>query len=302
MGRKLMRVPLDFTWPLNKVWQGYLNEFKADECHHCEGRCYGPKLWDITETWYAHRAGSEAKAWYNKLTQDEVDALCAEGRLTEFTSTWNGTQWVRDKPNPMAAVVNAWASGRGFGHDCINQHICIETRVKRVLGITKNDPDYHCQHCYGCGRLYQPQEGKFVFSVVEHFVHDEANIKEAEKGFSFDVKRLKEGREAIEKMTRDGFPSTIHDQKLLQLAADMWQDKEPPTGPGFQLWETTSEGSPISPVFPTLDALCTWLEPNGSTFGSGRTSKANWLKMLGEDDIVTADLGTLADGTKLIGI
>ena len=32
----------------------------------------------------------------------------------------------------------------------------------------------------------------------------------------------------------------------------------PPKGEGFQLWETTTEGSPVSPVFETLDELCEW--------------------------------------------
>ena len=27
MGRKLMRVPLDFAWPLKKVWKGYINPY-----------------------------------------------------------------------------------------------------------------------------------------------------------------------------------------------------------------------------------------------------------------------------------
>lgn len=304
MGRKLMRVPLDFSWPLNKRWQGYLSPFRGDECDECDGSGYGPKVRPISETWYNFQAGSEA--WYNKLTQDEVDALCEEGRLVDFTSTWKpGEGWVRDKPNPTAEAVNAWASGRGLGHDAINRFICIEARVKRVLGIDKDSPDYYCQTCYGHLRLLDPQPGKFVFSTIERFVTDEANIKEAQedeaKGLTYSIKQLRDGQAALEKMKSDGFPDEVEDQKVLYLAASMWQREEPPTGPGFQLWETTSEGSPISPVFPTLDALCTWLEPNGSAFGSTRMSKADWLKALGES-VVTVDLGTLPDGSKLIGI
>ena len=32
-----------------------------------------------------------------------------------------------------------------------------------------------------------------------------------------------------------------------------WKSYDPPIGEGFQLWETTSEGSPSSPVFETLE-------------------------------------------------
>ncbi len=40
---------------------------------------------------------------------------------------------------------------------------------------------------------------------------------------------------------------------------DRWRPSNPPKGDGWQLWETTSEGSPISPVFATQQALISWL-------------------------------------------
>lgn len=58
---------------------------------------------------------------------------------------------------------------------------------------------------------------------------------------------------------------------------------EVPNGEGFQLWETTSEGSPISPVFETLDELCEWCDGNATTFGSLKASKEEWKKMLSND-------------------
>ena len=32
MGRELKRVPLDFDWPQNKVWHGYLNPYHSTKC------------------------------------------------------------------------------------------------------------------------------------------------------------------------------------------------------------------------------------------------------------------------------
>lgn len=63
-------------------------------------------------------------------------------------------------------------------------------------------------------------------------------------------------------------------------AYEGWKEEEPPEGEGFQLWETTSEGSPISPVFPSLDALCEWAEVHATTFGNFRATKDEWMKML----------------------
>ena len=58
---------------------------------------------------------------------------------------------------------------------------------------------------------------------------------------------------------------------------------EVPTGDGYQLWETTTEGSPISPVFETLDELCEWCEDNATTFASFKVTKEEWKEMLTND-------------------
>ena len=59
--------------------------------------------------------------------------------------------------------------------------------------------------------------------------------------------------------------------------------REPPQGAGYQLWETTSEGSPQSPVFISLKELCEWCEANATTFASYTASAEEWEKMLSAD-------------------
>lgn len=66
-----------------------------------------------------------------------------------------------------------------------------------------------------------------------------------------------------------------------------WKSFEPPTGNGFQLWSTTTEGHPMTPVFSSLEALCEYCESeNVSYFGSNFMSKADWFKNLGGNDIM----------------
>lgn len=67
---------------------------------------------------------------------------------------------------------------------------------------------------------------------------------------------------------------------------DAWKESEPPSGPGYQLWETTSEGSPISPVFATLDELCAYASEHCSTFADNKTSAESWKRMLGEGLVI----------------
>lgn len=71
----------------------------------------------------------------------------------------------------------------------------------------------------------------------------------------------------------------------VKKASKAWKEYEPPKGNGFQLWETTSEGSPISPVFSTLDELCAWAAENASTFADQKATAEQWKKML-DDGLV----------------
>ena len=64
---------------------------------------------------------------------------------------------------------------------------------------------------------------------------------------------------------------------------EAWEEYAPPKGEGYQLWEDCSEGSPVSPVFGTLEELCEWAEDNATTFGSYKASKEEWIKMLKND-------------------
>lgn len=57
----------------------------------------------------------------------------------------------------------------------------------------------------------------------------------------------------------------------------------PPQGDGWQMWETTTEGSPISPVFATPEELAQWLADTGaSSFGKMTASYKDWLTMIKE--------------------
>lgn len=55
---------------------------------------------------------------------------------------------------------------------------------------------------------------------------------------------------------------------------------DPPTGEGFQLWETTTEGAPVSPVFKTAEELAAWCEENATVFADYKASAADWMKMI----------------------
>ena len=57
MGRELKRVPLDFSWKLNKVWDGYLNNHHGEQCPFCDGSGSSQYYIKLNSQWYSHLNG-----------------------------------------------------------------------------------------------------------------------------------------------------------------------------------------------------------------------------------------------------
>jgi hypothetical protein len=72
---------------------------------------------------------------------------------------------------------------------------------------------------------------------------------------------------------------TIWDSPEDEQAADDWKPSGPPTGDGWQIWETVSEGSPISPVFATPVELAQHMA--GRKWGADQgNSYESWLRFI----------------------
>lgn len=202
MGRELKRVPLDFDWPLNKVWGGFVTpeHLRSKTCGDCDGQGYNPATTAIADDFYGNERPQNR--WADKITQDEADALVKAGRLPSKSTA--------DQVNKEQH------KSRLFGHDAINRHVLIEARAKR-LGVWG-----FCPRCKGDGDAWE--------SEAQH--------------------------------------------KL----ADAWESTQPPKGEGYQVWETVSEGSPISPVFKTAEDLIAWLIQQGYSDQSARAfAKSGWV-------------------------
>lgn len=70
--------------------------------------------------------------------------------------------------------------------------------------------------------------------------------------------------------TTCGGHSSIENYPGQRAEAEAWECTEPPTGDGWQVWETVSEGSPISPVFADRESLIAWLMSPAYTWGTSR--------------------------------
>jgi hypothetical protein len=64
-----------------------------------------------------------------------------------------------------------------------------------------------------------------------------------------------------------------------EARAEAWERTEPPAGEGYQIWETVSDGSPISPVFATPEELARHME--GTRWGADEgTPYESWLAFI----------------------
>lgn len=88
--------------------------------------------------------------------------------------------------------------------------------------------------------------------------------------------------------------------EALRAEQDAWTPEEPPAGEGFQMWENTSEGSAISPVFANPDALAHWLaDNNASALGSSGATFEQWRAMIGDGDALSM---VVVDGKVMSGV
>ena len=71
-----------------------------------------------------------------------------------------------------------------------------------------------------------------------------------------------------------------HDCDICEMNKNWGCHNDPPSGPGWQLWETTSAGSPVSPVFATPEELAEWCESNATFFADIGGTKEEWLRSI----------------------
>lgn len=205
MGREVKRVPLNFDWPVNKTWEGYLNPNYV-ECTACKGS---------GETMAMKRLG-DLVGLLMLSGSDSAEQKCHP--YFHETPLYNS----RGKTcGPDMAELTGALAGRQprwpFGHDCVDRWSATR-KIINAAGLPESWG--RCPDCDG-----------------EGIPRDKIEIYES------------------------------------------WQKSEPPEGEGWQVWETVSEGSPISPVFATPEELAAHMAQTRWGADQG-TSYETWLKFI----------------------
>lgn len=224
MGREVRRVPLDFDWPLEQLWEGYLMpaRLRGTPCATCAGSGSSDELEWLMKVGYI-LAG---------LADDHTDA--ERGRpmhpwLTTLREISYGSR--SQRPGPRFAEF--------------------------VDGLTESkvDPD----------RLF----GRAVYRMTGA-LREAAGLPD-EWGWCPDC-------------AGQGETETHPGQRG---EAEAWEPTDPPEGEGWQLWSTTTEGHPMTPVFATAEALADHCAAESvSWFGREGAPRDQWLRSFVGDEMV----------------
>lgn len=250
MGRELKRVPLNFEWEINKLWSGYINPHKVHECQECEGNGYSKEYKKLNDEWYSF-----------KNAEYKPNPFRKDSRYNSIA--WNNNLTKED----VEALVK---EGRLWDFTRIPLNDEQKEIVKKKIADGGNSwlP-------FDNGYIPTPQEVNEW--NIKGMGHDSINAWICIKA------RLKrEGKTHLCSKCKGSGENWQHPKAKSNYKN--WKSYEPPIGEGFQLWTTTSEGSPMTPVFESLEKLCEYCEKEKvSVFGYNTATKEEWMKMLDSD-------------------
>lgn len=269
MGRELKRVPLDFQWPENKVWEGFLNPHyaKSHDCKACGGSGSSPEARRLKDQWYGNASFSPAERGSTPFlpTHPAVRAF-AERNVAQAPEYYGSSEAsIQREAQRLADLFN-----RGWNHHLNADDVAALVEGGRLMDLTHTwTPEARWQPKVPA---YMPTPDEVNAWSLSGFGHDAINqwiVVGAE------CKRLGIDPEC----PHCHGEGTIWDSPEAKQAAEDWTRTQPPTGDGYQIWETVSEGSPISPVFATPEELAQHMA--GTRWGADKGSSVEtWLKFI----------------------
>jgi hypothetical protein len=247
MGREVRRVPLDFDWPLNEVWEGFLmpDRLDGEKCPDCKSG-YSPQAQNLYDLWYGYLpfdpSSTGSTPWRHDSPPVRAFAERNVGNSPEFYGSGEGAI-VREGQRLANLFNEQWS--HHLSQDDVDALITADrlwdfTRTPTRDGWQKKDEPV------------TPTAAEVNAWSIGGFGHDGINASV--------VVRARCEREGIDPIcpTCNGH-ATVEKYEGQRAEAEAWEPTDPPKGDGWQLWETVSEGSPMSPVFAKADELAEWM-------------------------------------------
>lgn len=272
MGREIKRVPLDFDHPLNKTWPGYLSpdSLAPDPCTACDSMGWSPDAKRLYDIWYgrvpfrpqdngstplshntpavrafAERNVAHAPEYYGTGER----AIVREA--SRLATLWNG-QWAHHLSRVDVAALLGAGRLRDFTH---TWQVDREPRWQPIVpAVVPTPAQVNAWSLQGMG-------------------HDSSSAWAA-------VKARCERYSAPVLCTACNGEGSFESYPGQRAEAEAWQRTEPPAGEGWQLWETVSEGSPISPVCASTEALAEWMSSPEYNWGVSKGTEISYANAL----------------------
>lgn len=288
MGLELRRVALDFDWPKGQTWIGFLNPFYSEHrknCPDCDGTGESPEGRRLSDEWYG-KPGSTFEPWMTGSTpfgRDEPYVVRLATRNTAEPGPWNrgyeaevtrllemfNSQWMHHLDADDVQALLDDGRLRDFTHRIVEE--TDEERASRREGA-EGDRRWFW--------LYEPTGVVPTPEMVNRAClgglgHDSINQWVCVKA---KAKRLGVDPMCSTCKGKGSYWTSRYGRHL----AKKWRKTNPPKGDGFQMWQTVSEGGPISPVFATADELARWLADHDAwpSYGEDRATYDDWMKMI----------------------
>lgn len=287
MGYEVKRVSPSFEWPIDKVWNGYINPFYShkNDCTACGGSGYSPQGNLFKDQWYGY-VEFDPVAYGSKLITPETPALKAfverkvdrsireaaegtaldvvDGQLTNtgkrcyYTENGRYTRQeaiVRESHRLLEIFNNQWH------HHLIAADVEALIEAERLFDLRRNKPS-----------SYMPTPEEVNAWSIGGFGHDSINAH-----VCIEARCKREGYAVLCDVC--GGSGDIWQPSEAEQWAEDWEREEPPAGEAYQIWETVSEGSPISPVFSNPQILAEWMANTPRRFGEA-ISAERWLEWI----------------------
>lgn len=270
MGREVKRVALDFDWPLDNVWEGFLNPHYGEctNCVHCKGSGSSPEMRALKDRWYGYVPfRPEERGSVPFAVHDDAIMLFARRNVAHAPDYYgSGAVAIIHEADRLRRLFNG-----SWSHHLNDADVAALIAAGRLMDFT------HTWTKEGGWQrkvtAYMPTAREVnIWSISGGMGHDSTNqwvVCEAE------CKRLGAPVECAHCHGKGSFWTS---PEAKQRAVN-WTREEPPTGDGYQIWETVSEGSPISPVFATPEELARYMA--GRKWGADKGSPyEHWLAFI----------------------
>jgi hypothetical protein len=240
MGREIKRVAAGFNWPLEEKWPGFINPHWKP-CPEEEKTCFGGYTaagkWLDSICRFLATVGTGCVEYPHREEMRRRGCNAPHPYLTEFPQAPHyGT--------PKAIHDEA----KKFKDDRQRMQFLARNTPNEILPLTDELLEFLM-------KLSGAERKDFGIGHGAEYKFFKTFKRIAKMGDSFGICSVCKG---------EGMDPAA------KIAYDAWQEEDPPAGDWWQVWETVSEGSPVTPAFATADELVNYLVTSGDAWDQKR--------------------------------